>query len=57
MRMNSHFLRSVLVAVRQLLVDASHRHRASQHTADIEAATLLGDYEAKIVALERMVGR
>jgi transposase len=28
-----------------------------QNDADVEAANLLADYEAKIVALERMVGR
>ena len=33
------------------------KSESGEFDPDIEAATLLGDYEAKIVALERMVGR
>ena len=33
------------------------KYESGEFDPDIEAATLLGDYEAKIVALERMVGR
>jgi transposase len=33
------------------------KSEAGEFDPDVEAATLLADYEAKIVALERMVGR
>ena len=33
------------------------KSESGEFDPDIEAGTLLGDYEAKIVALERMVGR
>ena len=33
------------------------KSESGEFDPDVEAATLLGDYEAKIVALERMVGR
>jgi hypothetical protein len=33
------------------------RVQSGEFDPDLEAATLLADYEAKIVALERMVGR